>query len=95
MEGIEFVAESPFVQIFMEWNDMCIEDGGDENFSAFLSFYLKSCKCSLESKIHFLDEFSKDMERELKALEVQETPQIPPFLSFPCEVLCQQKQYFT
>jgi hypothetical protein len=92
MEGTKFVADSPSIQSFMEWNDMCIEYGGDENFSACLSSYLKSCKCSSEAKIQFLDEFSKDMERELKALEVQETPQIPPFLSLPCEVLCQQKQ---
>jgi hypothetical protein len=86
MEGTEFVANSPSIQIFMEWNDMCIEDGGDENFSSCLSSYLKSCKYTSEAKIHFLDEFAKDMERELKALEVQETPQIPPFPSLPCEV---------
>ena len=42
-----------------------------------------------------MDEFSKYTERELKALEVQETPQISPFLSIFCEVLYQQKQYCT
>jgi hypothetical protein len=92
MEEAEFVADSPSIQSFIEWNDMCIEDGGDENFSAFLSSYLKSCKCSSEAKIQFLDEFAKDIERELKALEDQEIPQIPSFQSLPCEVLFQQKQ---
>jgi hypothetical protein len=58
MEGTQFVADSPSIQRFMEWNDMCIEYGGDENFSACLSSYLNSCKCSSEDKIQFLDEFS-------------------------------------
>jgi hypothetical protein len=83
------VADSPSIQSFIEWNDMCIEYGGDENFSIFLSSYLKSCKCILEAKIHFLDEFSKYIGRELKDLEDREIPQIPPFQSLPCEVLFQ------
>jgi hypothetical protein len=44
MEKVEFVADSPSIQGFREWNNMCIDDEGDENFPAFLSSYLKSCK---------------------------------------------------
>jgi hypothetical protein len=51
MEGTEFVAGSPSIQSFMEWIDMSIEDGGDENFSACLSSYLMSCKCSSETML--------------------------------------------
>jgi hypothetical protein len=63
-----------------------------KTFLHFLSSYLKSCKCSSEAKIWFLDEFTKDIERELKALEDQKIPQISSFQSLPCEFLFQQKQ---
>jgi hypothetical protein len=71
MEKLEFVATHVSIQGFKEWNDMYTNDEVDENFSSFFSSYLKSCKCSSEDKIWFLDEFSKDIEKELEALEVQ------------------------
>ena len=39
-----------------------------------------------------MDEFAKDIERELKDLEDQKIPQISSFQSLPCEILFQQKQ---
>ena len=72
MEGTKFVVDSPSIQSFMEWNDMCIEDGGDEIFFACLSSYLKSCKCGSEAKIQFLDEFVKYIEKELAVLKDEE-----------------------
>jgi hypothetical protein len=51
MEKTEFVATHVSIQGFKEWNDMYTNDEVDENFSSFLSSYLKSCKCSSEDKI--------------------------------------------
>jgi hypothetical protein len=41
MEEAEFMENYPSIQSFIEWNDMCSEDGGDENFSAFFVFLFK------------------------------------------------------
>jgi hypothetical protein len=65
----DFLEKSPSIQGFIEWNNMCIDDEGDEKFPEFFSSYLKSYKCSSEAKIQFLDEFSKDIEGDLKVLE--------------------------
>ena len=54
-----------------EWNYMCIDEEIDENFSSLLSSYLKSSSCNSESKVIFLEEFSKYIENEIKALEVK------------------------
>jgi hypothetical protein len=90
-ENIEFVAAPVSIQGFREWNDMYIDDEVDENFSSFLSSYLNSCKCSSEDKIHFLDEFAKDIEKDLEALENQEI-QILQFRVLSFEVSFQQKK---
>jgi hypothetical protein len=92
MEETKFVVDSPSIQRFMEWNDMCIEDGNDEKFSACLSSYLKSCKCSSESKVIFLKEFVKYIEKELAVLKDQEISQVLPLQKFSFETSFQQKQ---
>ena len=74
MEKTEFVADSHSIQGFREWNDTYTDEELDENFSSFLSSYLKSYKCNSEDKIHFLDEFAKDIEKELEVLKDQEIP---------------------
>ena len=43
----------------------------DENFSSLLSSYLKSSSCNSESKVIFLEEFSKYIEKEIEALKVK------------------------
>lgn len=61
----------------------------DKNISAFLSFYLKSCKCSSEEKIHFLEDFSKEIQIELESLEDQ---QIFPYQDHSFRISSQQQR---
>ena len=43
----------------------------DENFSSALSSYIKSFECKLEDKIQILDEFVKNIEKDIEVLENQ------------------------
>lgn len=61
----------PSIQRFREWEDMCTDDEVDENFASSLSSYLKSCRCSHEVKLNFLQEFSIKIEGDLTELETQ------------------------
>jgi hypothetical protein len=54
-------------------------------FLHFLSSYLKSCKCISATKIHFLEEFAKKLEKDLEALEVQIQSQDFHYQSFSFE----------
>ena len=74
MEKTKFAVAPISIQGFKEWNDMYTDEEIDENFSACLSSYLKSCKRSSDDKIQFLDEFAKDIEKELEVLKDQEIP---------------------
>ena len=50
---------------------MCMDDEVDENFASSLSSYLKSCRCSHEVKLNFLQEFTIKIEGDLTNLESQ------------------------
>ena len=67
----EFKIEVPSFQGFREWEDMCTNDEVDENFASSLSSYLKSCRCSHEVKLNFLQEFVIKIEENLTELETQ------------------------
>ena len=41
----------------------------NEKFSSTLSSYLKSFECKSEDKIQFLDEFAKNIEKDMEVLE--------------------------
>ena len=67
----EFKIEVPSIQGFREWEDMHMDDEVDENFASSLSSYLKSCRCSHEVKLNFLQEFAIKIEGDLIELETQ------------------------
>lgn len=67
----EYVEELVSVEGFKEYFDMFDDSQIDDNFSKFLSTYLKSCKCSFKDKIYFLESFAKDIEKRLEFLEIQ------------------------
>ena len=52
-------------------SDMSTDGEIDEIFSSILSSYLKSSSCNSEYKLIFLEEFSKYIENDIKALEVK------------------------
>ena len=65
------MADLVSIQGFKEWNYGYIDGEVDTNFFAILSSYLRSCKCSSKENIHFLEEFSKEIQIELVTLEDQ------------------------
>ena len=67
----DVVANSPSVQGFKQWNDHHTNDEIDEIFSLFLSSYLKTFDCKTEDKMKFLDEFAKDIEKDIEGLQGQ------------------------
>ena len=71
MEITKLVVESPSIQGFKQWNDDHTNEEVDENFSLSLSSYLKSFECKSKDKIQFLDEFAKNIEKEIEVLEDQ------------------------
>jgi len=71
-----YVTDIISIEGFKEYFDMFDDSQIDANFSRFLSTYLKSCKCSFEDKIYFLESFAKDIEKRLEFLEIQIQPQI-------------------
>ena len=50
---------------------MCTDEEIDGNSSSLLSSYLKSSSCNSESKVIFLEEFFKYIEKDIEALEVK------------------------
>jgi len=71
MEKTEFATYYVCIPDFKEWKAMYTDDEVKEIFSSLLYSYLKSCKCSSTTKINFLEEFAKKLEKGLEALEVQ------------------------
>jgi len=67
----EFKIEAASIQGFREWEDMCMDDEVDKNFSSSLSSYLKFCRCSHEVNLNFLQEFAIKIEEGLTELETQ------------------------
>lgn len=67
----EVVAISPSIQGFKQWNDHHTNDEIDQNFSLFLSSYLKTFDCKTEDKMKFLDEVADDIEKEIEGLKGQ------------------------
>jgi hypothetical protein len=63
-----------FVSCLLSLGNLLSDNILEENFSSVLSSYLKSCKCSSKDKIQFLDEFVKDIEKEIEVLKDQEIP---------------------
>ena len=58
-------------QDFREWYDMYTDEEIDENFSAYLTSYLKSCQCNSEAKIEFLESFADKLRKDIDVLEAQ------------------------
>ena len=50
---------------------MCTDEEIDENFSSLLSSYLKSSSCNSESKVIYLEELTKYIEKLIEVLEVR------------------------
>ena len=66
MEKINLVVDSHSIQGFKQWNDDRTNEEVDENFSLALFSYLKSFECKSDDKIQFLDEFSKNIEKDIE-----------------------------
>ena len=65
------MVDSPSIQCFKQWNDDHTNEDVDEKISLSFSSYLKSFECNSEDKIQFLDEFSKNIEKDIEVLEDQ------------------------
>jgi hypothetical protein len=92
MEKEELVADSLSIQGFKEWNDTYTDEEVEENFPAFFSSYSKSCKCSSEAKILFLQEIAKDFQKDIEVLEIQIQSQNVQYQSQSFEILFQPRQ---
>ena len=71
MEMTEFTVAPLSIQGFKEWNEMYTDEEIDENFSACLSSYLKSCQYESEAKIEFLESFTDKIMKDIDVLEAQ------------------------
>ena len=71
IEKTDLVANFPSIQRVKEWNYDLINEEVDENVFVSLSSYLKSFECKSEDKIKFMDEFAKNIEKDIEVLQGQ------------------------
>lgn len=88
MEKKESLVDHVSIQGFREWSDGYTDGEVDKKNYAFLSSYLNSFKFSSQEKIHFLEEYSKEIQIELVFLEDQ---QIFPYQDHSFGISSQQQ----
>jgi len=71
IEKTKFIVAPLSFQDFREWYDMYTDEEIDENFSAYLTSYLKSCQYESEAKIEFLESFADKLRKDIDVLEAQ------------------------